>query len=86
MTEQYIKPCPFCGGENLSMHHFANKYCIACQDCNSQGPESLTRERAIIDWNIREPDEWGLFHNPVHIERGKSRAVKTVKIKLKKEK
>ncbi len=63
-----LKPCPFCGGEAkydsyaMSPYEKANInyidgkwHYVYCSDCLAQGPEVLSKEDAIADWNRRTP-------------------------------
>ena len=44
-----IKPCPFCGSENVKYSSLAG--CVMCKDCYSYGPCGATNEDAIKKWN-----------------------------------
>lgn len=63
-----LKPCPFCGGENLSIGYIgqpAFAYAVQCQDCNANGgdtggistpsgiPLPNSWKEAISKWNTR---------------------------------
>ena len=55
MTDQTeLKPCPFCGSNELVMLGGASTY-MACE-CGAQGPDRGTDARAITAWNTRLPD------------------------------
>ncbi len=57
-----LKPCPFCGGEQTSLH---GNYGLRCSVCGAKGPCFLTRKseltrkyvmsekEAIAAWNRR---------------------------------
>ncbi|WP_340611132.1 Lar family restriction alleviation protein [Xenorhabdus bharatensis] len=62
-----IKPCPFCGGENLGVDHEHDKRnglydsWVICFECDSKGPISYYNkskddavDNAINLWNKRE--------------------------------
>lgn len=44
-----IKPCPFCGSENLSVGSFGNY--IKCKNCGTAGPDGSTLNEAFDKWN-----------------------------------
>ena len=44
-----IKPCPFCGSENLSVGGFGNY--IKCKNCGTAGPDGSTLNEAFDKWN-----------------------------------
>lgn len=66
MSEQKLKPCPFCGYEaELSSGKFDGKETsfVMCKKCGSQGefffvsPKYASAVRAIEAWNRRTADE-----------------------------
>lgn len=52
-----LKPCPFCGGNNLSVEGITF-YWVECIDCNATIAGHETKEEAIEAWNRRAKDEW----------------------------
>ena len=46
-----IKPCPFCGSDNLSALELSNKSYVRCGKCYSYGPDGKDKEEAIERWN-----------------------------------
>lgn len=44
-----IKPCPFCGSENLSVGGFENY--IKYKNCGAAGPDGSTLNEAFDKWN-----------------------------------
>lgn len=44
-----IKPCSFCGSENLSVGGFGNY--IKCKNCGTAGPDGSTLNEAFDKWN-----------------------------------
>lgn len=46
---EQIKPCPFCGSENLSVGSFGNY--IKCKNCGTAGPDGSTLNEAFDKWN-----------------------------------
>lgn len=57
-----IKPCPFCGSENLSVGSFGNY--IKCKNCGTVGPDGSTLNEAFDKWNAAPRKE--------DVEMGKS--------------
>lgn len=53
MTEPKLKPCPFCGSEDLK----AFIPYVRCLACFATGPERLTQAEAIAAWNQRANEE-----------------------------
>ena len=66
-----IKPCPFCGSENLSVGNFGNY--IKCINCGTAGPDGSTLNEAFDKWNAaprKEDVEMGKScANCVHISK-----------------
>ena len=55
-----LKPCPFCGGEDLEIDHaptydvhHSDVYELHCPDCGGRGGEEWTEAEAIAAWNTR---------------------------------
>lgn len=57
MTEQKLKPCPFCGGEASIYVAYDDGYCVCCDECGCCLPVYNTEEDAIREWNRRTNDE-----------------------------
>lgn len=57
-----IKPCPFCGSENLSVGGFENY--IKCKNCGAAGPDGSNLNEAFDKWNAAPRKE--------DVEMGKS--------------
>lgn len=57
MTE--LKPCPFCGGENLNIRHGKYMWWVECLngDCGANGGTKVHKKKAIEAWNRRVDDE-----------------------------
>lgn len=55
MSEK-LKPCPFCGGNNLSVEGITF-YWVECIDCNASISGHETEEQAIEAWNRRASAE-----------------------------
>lgn len=53
---QKLKPCPFCGSENLKIainSIMDDPHYVWCFDCNTIGPDEKTKAKAIKLWNTR---------------------------------
>jgi Lar family restriction alleviation protein len=54
-----LKPCPFCGSDNVSASYSTNLdnvIChrfVECEDCAACGPTDPDETRAIAAWNTR---------------------------------
>ena len=55
MSEE-IKPCPFCGSEDVEVFSNYGRYFVTCCDCGSEGPNKEGKEEAIKGWNQRPYD------------------------------
>jgi Lar family restriction alleviation protein len=56
--DKELKPCPFCGGEDLDIVSLAvvmdrDWWTVDCNDCAISGPMGLGEEKAIKSWNTR---------------------------------
>jgi len=53
-----LLPCPFCGGENLSMDEWGEtNFYVVCDTCETTGPEAYEEAKAIEKWNTRPHGE-----------------------------
>ena len=50
-----MKPCPFCGNENVEVQKLVSSFWVECQneDCWANGPLSDSEEEAIERWQKR---------------------------------
>lgn len=45
-----LKPCPFCGGKNLSIHlkgMYDRKYAVCCNTCDARGGRKQDKKIAV---------------------------------------
>ena len=49
-----LKPCPFCGGEKISIIGPDEGYWTLCLDCLGEGGIGETVEEAVSLWNLRD--------------------------------
>lgn len=52
MTEE-LKPCPFCGSDDVEALDMEGKHYVACYDCALEGPFHDSRAEAVAAWNRR---------------------------------
>lgn len=54
-----LKPCPFCGGENLNIRHGKYMWWVECLngDCGANGGTKVHKKKAIEAWNRRVDNE-----------------------------
>jgi len=56
-----LKPCPFCGGTDVNLHHSAKTFMswVSCKSCGLDAPSEtgVTDEEAITYWNTRSQAE-----------------------------
>lgn len=45
-----IKPCPFCGSENLEVKGINTRF-VRCERCGTYGPDAKSDEEAVRFWN-----------------------------------
>lgn len=52
MNEE-LKPCPFCGSDDVVVYSDHGAWRGACLDCDSEGRPTGEHERAVEAWNSR---------------------------------
>jgi Lar family restriction alleviation protein len=50
-----LKPCPFCGGDQLTVLDSENLFWIHCMRCQTDGPVRDSRLNAMKIWQLRNP-------------------------------
>ena len=50
MAEEKLKPCPFCGSDNLGYQPVLGGY-VHCPICRTAGPSPVAGESAVEMWN-----------------------------------
>ena len=54
MSEKFrIKPCPFCGNNNLIVPNARGDCFVECIKCKTQGPSASSENGAIFLWNLK---------------------------------
>lgn len=59
MTDEELKPCPFCGGKNIDIQYLSltkRYYFCRCLDCEAQTKSKTDKDKAIDAWNRRAAD------------------------------
>lgn len=51
-----LKPCPFCGSEDVEICNSGEYFYCHCWKCNAMGPDADTRQWGLEAWNNR-PNE-----------------------------
>ena len=47
-----LAPCPFCGGNNITINVLLPPFRAYCKDCGAEGPDStISPEMALLYWN-----------------------------------
>ena len=63
MPRPEIKPCPFCGGEDVGLaiepvlYGDIIRYYVTCNSCTAAGPVVTDSKRAIPLWNERSDED-----------------------------
>ena len=60
-----LKPCPFCGGENIELEYEEEIIWYRCRDCEATGPTTTKysgeEDEEYINWNTRkEPSPYSI--------------------------
>ena len=59
-----LKPCPFCGSDDVEALDMEGKHYVVCYDCALEGPFHKSRAAVIAAWNTRAapavPPGWQL--------------------------
>lgn len=50
LSGQPIRPCPFCGGSEITVSTWEDVFFCRCMMCQAAGPERLERSWAIAMW------------------------------------
>ena len=60
MSDERLKPCPFCGGEAICIERASNYpyiYGVMCMDCHCRTSFGKDTDKVIKTWNTRKPME-----------------------------
>lgn len=62
-----VRPCPFCGSENIEPYFWRAKLMMTCIDCNAAGPWACGWQEAVDAANDKPKEEalrlWNLRAN-----------------------
>jgi len=58
MSDNQLKPCPFCGDEEADTSTDREFYFVVCQSkfCFANGPVAASEEKAMLAWNKRNEE------------------------------
>lgn len=56
MSEIELKPCPFCGSDDVICDMFEDVYFVECWDCCAKVESCNGLEAAVVRWNTRVID------------------------------
>ena len=51
-----LKPCPFCGGKDLSIYIKGmgdKKYAVCCNTCDARGGRKQDKKKSVLEWTRR---------------------------------
>lgn len=51
--DDVLKPCPFCGGDDVQVTFPPEPFGVECFNCYTSGPQSDSKPEAITAWNTR---------------------------------
>lgn len=60
MSDERLKPCPFCGGEAKVAHEYTEEWkleYVMCFRCGCSTPSAISEDTVIQIWNTRKPME-----------------------------
>lgn len=57
MISAELKPCPFCEADHIALVKKNGVYYMYCQRCNTRGPTSTLKDRAVELWNASQDDD-----------------------------
>lgn len=69
MSEIELKPCPFCGSEDVTCDRFEDVYYVECWDCSAKIESYNGAEDAVAGWNTRAIDRDDLLKVADEFER-----------------
>lgn len=62
MNEIELKPCPFCGSDDVICDMFEDVYFVECLDCSAKVESYNGLEDAVEGWNARAIDRDDLLN------------------------
>lgn len=70
MNEIELKPCPFCGSDDVICDMFEDVYFVECWDCCAKVESYNGLEDAVAGWNARAIDRDDLLKVAEELEAG----------------
>lgn len=78
-----LKPCPFCGNDEITFYVVEDMLAADCRDCGAHGPiildgKAVTKPSVAGDaWNTRQPptSEQASVHSPDDVRERVARAI-----------
>jgi hypothetical protein len=55
MANNELKPCPFCGSDNIILNPYGDESVYFCENCQAEGPAGIVPEAQRL-WNNRYQD------------------------------
>lgn len=54
-----LKPCPYCGSEDVHVFGMTGECCVMCFDCLMKGPRKKSKRNITAAWNaLPRPLRW----------------------------
>lgn len=53
LEKEYIKPCPFCGDEDIREYNECNQIWLECSMCGGRTMPCISYKIAVMRWNRR---------------------------------
>lgn len=69
MSEVELKPCPFCGSDDVICDMFEDVYFVECWDCCAKVESYNGLEDAVAGWNARAIDRDELWEVVESLEK-----------------
>ena len=70
MSEIELKPCPFCGSDDVTCNRFEDVYYVECFSCSAKVESYNVLEDAVARWNARAIDRDALLKIADDLDNG----------------